>query len=99
MSHKEFVLAYEDGSVGCSISTWLTFRLFVAGRIREKKVRLCFYLWLICLPVAVVASILGFLYWPVLWATLNMVFVLLIFVCTFFYGFADVALSVALENE
>jgi hypothetical protein len=33
MSHKEFVLAYENGNIGCSVSTWTTGWLFIGGKM------------------------------------------------------------------
>jgi hypothetical protein len=37
MSHAEFVLGYENGRLGCSVSVFMTLRLFFAGRIPGKK--------------------------------------------------------------
>jgi hypothetical protein len=33
VSYKEFVLAYENGSLGCGVSALQTLRLFFAGNI------------------------------------------------------------------
>jgi len=37
MSHHEFVIGYENSSPGRSVSVLLALRLFLAGRIREKR--------------------------------------------------------------
>jgi len=99
MSHKEFVLAYENGSVGCSVSALLTLRLFFAGEIREKKVSFNLFLWALSFLVLIVASVIGFLNFSVLWALLGAVAMLVVYTFAFFYWVGELVLSVALANE
>jgi hypothetical protein len=99
MSHAEFVLAYENGSVGCSVSVLVTLRLFLAGRIREKRVSIHLRLWAVGLAGLVAASVIGLLKFPVLWVVLGTIAALAIYTLAFFYSIGGVVLSTALANE
>jgi hypothetical protein len=99
MSHNEFVLAYENGSVGCSVSALLTLRLFFAGEIREKKVSFNLFLWTLSFLVLIVASVIGVLDFSVLWALLGAVAMLVVYTFSLFYWVGELVLSVALANE
>lgn len=99
MSHNEFVLAYENGSVGCSVSALLTLRLFFAGKIREKKVSIYLFLWSLSFPVSIIASVIGFLNFPIRWALLGTITILAIYAVAFFYSVGKLVLSAALANE
>ena len=99
MSHKEFVLAYENGSVGCSVSALLTLRLFFAGDIREKKVSINLFFWSLSFLVLIIASIIGSLNFPVSWALLGAFAMLVIYAVAFSYWVGEVVLFAALTNE
>jgi|SRR5580704_2681249 hypothetical protein len=99
MSHKEFVLGYENGSLGCSVSALLTLRLFFAGDIREKKVSIYLFLWSVSFLVLIIASVIGFLNFPVLWALLGTIAILVIYALAFFYWAGELVLSAALANQ
>src|SRR5271166_1010425 len=98
ISHKEFVLAYENGSVGCSVSALLTLRLFFAGKIREKKVSINLYLWALSLLVLIIASIIGLLNFSIVWALLGTAAILVIYALASFYWVGELVLSAALAN-
>ncbi len=99
MSHKEFILAYENGSVGCSVSALLILRLFFAGDIREKKVSVNLFFWSLSFLVLIIASIIGFLNFPVSWALLGAFAMLVIYTVAFSYWVGEVVLFAALANE
>jgi len=71
VSYKEFVLAYENGSLGCGVSALQTLRLFFAGNIREKKVSINLFLRSLSFLALIIASVIAFLKFPVLWALLG----------------------------
>jgi len=99
MSHDEFVLGYENGRAGCSVSTLLTLRLFFAGRIREKNVSINLLLWSFGFLVLIALSVIGFFILPVLWALLGALAILAIYALALFYWVGGVVVAAALANE
>jgi hypothetical protein len=99
MSHDEFVLGYQSGRLGCSISALLVFRLFVSGRIRERRVTTTLIRWSLGLLLLVGLSIVGFLYLPPLWAILATVITLTLFTFGSIHRVAEVVVSGALADE
>ena len=99
MSHAEFVLAYENGRVGCSVSVLITLRLFLAGKIREKRVSTHLRLWVLGIAVLTAASVIGFLNFPVLWALLGTIALVAIYTLALFYSVGGIVLSVSLTNQ
>ena len=99
MSHAEFVLAYENGRVGCSVSVLITLRLFLAGKIREKRVSTHLRLWVLGIAVLTAASVIGFLNFPVLWALLGTIALVAIYTLALFYSVGGTVLSVSLTNR
>ena len=98
MSHDEFVLGYENGRVGCSVSTFLTLRLFFVGGIRGKRVSDNLLLWSLAFLVVIALSVVGLLKLPVLWALLGTVASLAIYLLLFFYCVGEIVVSAALAN-
>src|SRR5271166_1797174 len=99
MSYTEFVIGYENGSLGCSVSALLTLRLFFAGEIREKKVSINLFLWSLSFPLLIIASVIGFLNFPIRWALLGTITILVIYAFAFFYSVGELVLSAALADE
>ena len=99
MSHAEFVLGYQNGHVGCSVSALTTLRLFLAGKIREKMVSTKLLFWLLTILGLIFASVIGFLNLPVLWALLGSIAILAIYILAFFYWVGGAVLSAALASE
>jgi hypothetical protein len=99
MSHHEFVLAYESGSLGCGVSTSLILRLFFTGKIRERKVLNILFLWTLVFLVLIIASGVAFLHFPVLWVLPVTIVILAIYLLAFYYLVGDLVLSAALANE
>ena len=99
MSHDEFVLGYENGRVGCYVSTFLILRLFLVGKIRDKRVSANLLLWLLGFLTLIVLSVLGLLKLPILWILLGTVTVLAIYALLFFYCIGDIVVSAALANQ
>jgi hypothetical protein len=52
MSHDDFILGYKNGRLGCSVSTLLTLRLFLLGRIHEARVVIRLVGWSLGLLIA-----------------------------------------------
>jgi hypothetical protein len=99
MSHAEFVLAYENGRVGCSVSVLITLRLFLVGKIREKRVSIHLRVWLLAITALTAASVIGFLKFPAVWALLGTIAVLAIYTVAFFYSVGGLVLSASLANQ
>jgi hypothetical protein len=99
MSHKEFVLAYENGNIGCSVSTWTTWWLFIGGEIRQKKVSSRLFLWSVSFPAVMTGSVFGFLNFRFFWAILEPVIALVLWTFAFFYCVAELVISTALDSE
>jgi hypothetical protein len=99
MSHDEFVARYEKGDMGCSVSVLFALRLFIAGRIRERKIVLNLLLWLPGLLLLIAASVLEFLKLAFIWALLCTAIGLVFYASAFFYSFGGLVLSTALADE
>ena len=99
MSHDEFVLGYENGSLGCSVSVLLALRLFLAGRIRDKRISINLLLWSLGLLLLITSSVIEFLKLPFIWALLCAAITLAFYASAFFYSFGALVLSAALANE
>jgi hypothetical protein len=99
MAHDQFVFAYENGSLGCSVSVWLTLPLLFAGKIREKKISTHLFLWSLGFLVLVAASFIAFLRFAVFWALTTTIVALVIYTLAFFYRAGELILSSALANE
>jgi len=99
MSHDEFVLGYENGSLGCSVSALQTLRLFFAARIPEKMISIKLVLWSLGFLVLIAASVIGFLNLPVIWALVGTAATLVFYVSAFFCEVGELVLSAALANK
>jgi hypothetical protein len=99
MSHKEFILAYEHGNIGCSVSTWTTWWLFIRGKIRQKKLSSRLFFWSVSFPVVMTGSGFGFLNFRFFWAILETAITLVLWTLAFFYWVAEFVLSTALDSE
>jgi hypothetical protein len=99
MSHDEFVKGYEKGSLGCSVSVLLTIRLFLAGKIRDKKILINLLIWSFALLLLISASVIEFLKIPFTWGLLCTAISLAFYAIAFFYSLGEVVLSIALLKE
>jgi len=99
MSHDEFVLGYENGSLGCSVSVLLALRLFLAGRIRKEKISMILLFWSLGFLLLIASSVIEFLKLPFIWALLCTAITLAFYASAFFYSFGALVLSTALANE
>jgi len=99
MSHDDFILGYQNGRLGCSVSTLLTLRLFLVGRIRETRVVIRLVGWSLGLLLSAGLSTIGFLYLPALWALLGTIIFLAIFALGFVHQVAGLIVSTALANK
>jgi hypothetical protein len=99
MSHAEFVVGYENGRVGCSVSVLATLRLFLAGQLHQKRVSEHLRLWSIGIAVLVAASVIGLFTLPVLWALSGTVAILAVYTVALFDSVGGLVLSTALANQ
>jgi hypothetical protein len=99
MSHKEFVRAYENGNIGCSVSTCTTWWLFIGGKISQKKLSSRLFLWSVSFPIVISGSVFGFLNFRFFWAILETVVTMVLWTLAFLYSAAELVLSTALDSE
>jgi hypothetical protein len=79
MSHDDFILGYQSGRLGCTVSTLLTLRLFLFGRIRETRVVIRLIGWSLGLLLLIALTTIGFLSLPTLWTLLGTIMLLAVF--------------------
>ena len=99
MSHNEFVLGYEKGRLGCSVSVLLTLRLFLVGKIRPRQIWTNLLLWSLGFLLLIASFVIEFLKLPFIWALLCTVITLTFYISAFFYSFGALVLSTALADE
>jgi hypothetical protein len=98
MSHEDFILGYTNGRLGCSVSTLLTLRLFLVGRIRETRVVIRLVGWTLGLLLLISLNIIGFLCLPALWVLLGAIILLTIFALGFVHQVGALIVSTALSD-
>jgi hypothetical protein len=99
MTHDDFILGYQSGRLGCGVSALLLFRLFLAGRIREKRVMIRLICWSIALLLLIGLSTIGFLYLPALWAILGTIVMLAVFALGSTHQIGGFVVSAALADK
>ena len=99
MSHDDFILGYQNGRLGWSVSTLLILRLFLVGRIREARVVIPLVGWSVGLLLLIGLTIIGFLCLPALWALLGTIILLAILALGFVYHVGGLIVSTALIDE
>ena len=99
MSHDDFILGYQNGRLGWSVSTLLILRLFLVGRIPEARVVIPLVGWSVGLLLLIGLTIIGFLCLPALWALLGTIILLAIFALGFVYQVGGLIVSTALIDE
>ena len=99
MSHDDFVLGYQNGRLGSSVSTILILQLFFAGRIRERRVAVS----LVCLALGLLFLIglagLAFLRIPTPWAILGTIITFAVFLLGFSHQLTGLIVSAALTSK
>jgi hypothetical protein len=98
-AHDDFILGYQNGRLGCSVSALLTLRLFLAGQIREKQVSIRLVGWLLGLLFAFGSFIVACLLLPTLWALLGGIVLLAILWLGFTHAIGGLIVSAALSDE
>jgi hypothetical protein len=99
MSHEDFVLGYQSGHLGASVSALLILRLFFAGRIRERRVVINLICWALGLLLLIGLSSLAFLRLPALWAILGAIIAFAVFLLGFSHQLSGLVVSAALANK
>jgi hypothetical protein len=75
------------------------FRLFFAGRIREKRVMISLIWWSFALLLLIGLSTIGFLYLPALWAILGVIVMLAVFALGSTHQIGGLVVSAALADK
>jgi hypothetical protein len=99
MSHNDFVLGYQNGGVGCSVSTLLILRLFLVGRIRETRIVIPLVRWSLGALFLIGLTFIGFLCLPAFWTLCGTIMLLGIFALGFVDQVGWLILSTALIDE
>jgi hypothetical protein len=99
MTHDNFILGYQSGRLGCGVSALLMFRLFFAGRIREKRVMIRLICWSFALLLLIGLSTIGFLYLPALWVILGTIVMLAVFALGSTHQIGAFVVSAALADK
>ena len=99
MSHDDFVLGYQSGHLGSSVSVFLVLRLFFAGRIRERRVAISLVCWALALLFLIGLTGLAFLRIPALWVILGTIITFAVFLLGFSHQLSGLVVSAALTNK
>jgi len=99
MSHNDFVLGYQSGHLGSSVSVFLVLRLFFAGRIRERRVAISLVCWALALLFLIGLTGFAFLRIPALWVILGTIITFAVFLLGFSHQLSGLVVSAALTNK
>ncbi len=99
MSHDHFVLGYQSGQLGSSVSVFLVLRLFFAGRIRERRVAISLVCWALALLFLIGLTGFAFLRIPALWVILGTIITFAVFLLGFSHQLSGLVVSAALTNK
>ena len=99
MSHDHFVLGYQSGQLGSSVSVFLVLRLFFAGRIRERRVAISLVCWALALLFLIGLTGFAFLRIPSLWVILGTIVTFAVFLLGFSHHLSGLVVSAALTNK
>jgi hypothetical protein len=99
MSHDNFVLGYQSGHLGSSVSVFLVLRLFFAGRIRERRVAISLVCWALALLFLIGLTGFAFLRMPALWVILGTIITFAVFLLGFSHQLSGLVVSAALTNK
>jgi hypothetical protein len=99
MSHDHFVLGYQSGQLGSSVSVFLILRLFFAGHIRERRVAISLVCWALALLFLIGLTGFAFLRIPALWVILGTIITFAVFLLGFSHQLSGLVVSAALTNK
>jgi len=99
MSHDHFVLGYQSGQLGSSVSVFLVLRLFFAGHIRERRVAISLVCWALALLFLIGLTGFAFLRIPALWVILGTIITFAVFLLGFSHQLSGLVVSAALINK
>jgi len=99
MSHDDFVLGYQSGQLGTSVSPILILRLFFSGRMREGQVVINLVAWSLGLLFLIGLSGLAFLRLPILWASFGAIIAFPVFLLGFSHHLSGLVISAAVANK
>ena len=99
LSHDDFVLGYQNGRLGSSVSAIHIVQLFFAGRIRERRVAISLVCWALGLLFLIGLAGLAFLRIPAPWAILGTIITFAVFLLGFSHQLSGLIVSAALTNK
>jgi hypothetical protein len=99
MSHDDFVLGYQSGHLGSSVSVFLVLRLFFTGRIHERRVAISLVCWALVLLFLIGLTGFAFFRIPALWVILGTVITFAVFLLGFSHQLSGLVVSAALTNK
>jgi hypothetical protein len=99
ITHDIFIVGYQNGRLGCSISVLRVLSLVYSGKIREKRICSAVIGWCLAFLVVVCLCVAGFFFLPLVWALLLGAIVLTTSVLIFFHRIGDAVLSAALSDD
>jgi hypothetical protein len=97
--HDNFIVGYQSGRLGCSVSVLRVLFLVYSGKIREKRIFMAVIGWCFAFLAMICLCVAGFFFLPFLWALLLGVIVLTTVAVIFFHRIGDTVLSVALTDH
>lgn len=78
---------------------WIIVRLFISGRMHQKRVVTALICWLAALVPIIGLSLVGFRFLPLVWAILLTLIMLAVFTLGFVHRISEAVLSAALIDE
>ena len=99
MSHDDFVLGYQSGQLGSSVSPLLILRLFFSGRMRERQIVINLVAWTLGVLFLIGLSALAFLRLPILWAFFGAIIAFAVFLLGFCHQLSGLVVSAAVANK
>jgi hypothetical protein len=98
ITHDDFIVGYQSGRLGCSVSVLRVSLLVYSGRIREKRVVAKVIGWSAGLLVLISLCVVGLFFLPLLWALLAGAVVLATSVLVCLHRIGEAILSGALTD-
>jgi hypothetical protein len=96
ITHDNFIVGYQNGRLGCSVSVLRVLSLVYSGKIREKHIVRRVIAWSAALLAVICLWVVGLFSLPVLWAFLAGAIILATFIVVSLHGISEGVLSVAL---
>ena len=96
ITHDIFIVGYQNGRIGCSVSVLRVLSLVYSGKIREKHIVRRVIAWSTSLLAVICLWVVGLFSLPVLLAFLAGAIIVATFIIVSLHGISEGVLSVAL---